>query len=191
MSLLKQNFYFKPAKVLARDLLGQYIVRKIGKKELIGRIVETEAYLGPEDKAAHSYGGKITDRNKILFHQGGYVYIYLVYGMYWQLNITATSDNKPECVLIRALEPISEKGETNLLKNLANGPGKLTRWLRLNKQFYGWPLFIGKNLWLEKGDNIKVVDIVSTPRIGIDYAEEWAKKKLRFYIKNNPFVSKK
>lgn len=188
---MEQSFYFKPAKILAKNLLGQYLVRKIGKKELVGQIVETEAYLGPEDKAAHSYRGKVTHRNEILFHQGGYIYIYLVYGMYWQLNITATSDDKPECVLIRALRPIDKRGDINLIKNLANGPGKLTRWLKLDKSFYGKPLFVKKGLWLERGKKIKPSMVVCRPRIGIDYAQEWSKKHLRFYIKNSPFVSKK
>lgn len=191
MSVLKQSFYFIPAKQLAQNLLGRYIVRKIGKRELVGKIVETEAYLGPEDKAAHSYRGRKTLRNHILFHPGGYVYIYLVYGMYWQFNITSRKDNKPECVLIRALEPMQGVKDGTDIKNLANGPGKLARWLRLNKSFYGQPLFVKKNLWLEEGDKIPLSKIISAPRVGIDYAQEWAPKRLRFYIKDNIFISKK
>ena len=191
MSLLKQNFYFVSAKLLAKNLLGQYLVRRIGNKELIGKIVETEAYLGPKDKAAHSYKGKVTNRNHILFSRGGHVYIYLIYGMYWQLNITAGNNNEPECVLIRALEPLYQEGDIKLIRNLANGPGKLTRWLKLNKSFYGEPVFIKEKLWIEKGERIPQSMIIRVPRIGIDYAEEWAKKKLRFYIKGNLFVSRK
>ncbi len=192
MLLLDQKFYFKPAKILAQDLLGQYIVRKMKEGELIGKIVETEAYLGFKDKAAHSYKGRRTQRNEILYGEGGFVYIYLIYGMYWQFNITGGKKNNPECVLVRALEPIKVRaGEESKKEKLANGPGKLTRWLSLDKSFYGQPLFKKGNLWLGKGEKIKSTQIVSSRRIGIDYAQDWAYKKLRFYIRDNLFVSKK
>jgi len=119
---------------------------------------------------------------------GGHVYIYLVYGMYWQLNISTGAEGKPECVLIRALEPIKNQK----LKKLANGPGKLCRWLKLDKSFYGEDVTKSKRLWLEDwGLKIKSSDIGASPRIGIDYAGPvWSKKPWRFYLKNNPWVSK-
>jgi len=166
-------------------MLGKYLVRKIGSKKLIGKIVETEAYIGPEDKASHAYQGKITERNKAEYLIGGHIYIYLVYGMYWQLNISTGNEGQPECVLIRALEPviknlnIESKEDMLKIKNLANGPGKL-----------GEDLVKSKRIWLEEGEKIKPSQIIASKRIGIDYAEEWASVPWRFYIKNNPFVSR-
>ena len=179
---LARSFYVRPTLEVSKELLGKYIVRKIGKKKLIGKIIETEAYVGPQDKAAHSYGGKITPRNKIEYLLGGYIYIYLVYGMYWQLNITTAGKGEPECVLIRAIEP--EKGEISS----ANGPGKLCRYLKLDKSFYGEDLTKSKRVWLEDRDGkIKPSQILATRRIGIDYAGPyWSKRKWRFLIKDYP-----
>jgi len=178
---LERDFYTRDTLQIAKDLLGKYLVKGDNK----GKIVETEAYIGPEDKAAHAYGGKKTERNKIVFEQGGLVYIYLCYGVHWMLNIT-TDHEKPECVLIRALEPFNEKDCTN---KEANGPGKLTDWLGLDKEFNGEDLVKSKRLWLEQGEQIKKDQIISGQRIGIDYAEEWAEKPWRFYIKGNEYVS--
>ena len=117
---------------------------------------------------------------------GGHVYIYLVYGMYWQLNISTGQEGRPECVLIRALEP------ENADFHLANGPGKLCRWLHLNKSFYGEDVCVSDRLRIENpGGRVKKGDIVSGPRIGIDYAgRHWAHKPLRFYLKDNSAVSR-
>ncbi len=214
----------RPTLIVAKDLLGKYLVRKVGHKKLVGKIVETEAYIGPEDKASHAYKGKITERNKAEYLEGGYIYIYLVYGMYWQFNISTGKAGRPECVLIRALEPISLtkkiknrstkqkvlcsaehtnvcSGQISKIKitnqnlktlKLANGPGKLCRWMKLDKSFYGEDLTKSKRIWLEQGEKIKPSQIVASKRIGIDYAgPKWSAKKWRFYIKGNKFVSKK
>ncbi|PIW92623.1 MAG: DNA-3-methyladenine glycosylase [Candidatus Nealsonbacteria bacterium CG_4_9_14_3_um_filter_35_11] len=204
---LKRNFYKKNTLKVAQDLLAKYIVRVFEGKKIIGQIVETEAYIGPRDKASHGFGGKITQRNRAEYLIGGYVYIYLVYGMYWQLNITAGLAGRPECVLIRALEPISElkvkssafalrasagRQNSKILKNLTNGPGKLCSYLKLDKSFYGEDLVKSKRIWLEdRGEKVKPSQIITKKRIGIDYAGTyWANKKWRFYIKDNPFISK-
>jgi DNA-3-methyladenine glycosylase len=188
---LGRNFYTRPTLIVARELLGKYIVRKVGKKKLVGKIVETEAYIGPEDKASHAYQGKITPRNRAEYLKGGHIYIYLCYGLHWQLNITTSFARKPECVLIRALEPKIDKFQNKKAKiNLSNGPGKLCRWLRLNKSFYGEDLTKSKRIWLEEGEKIKPSWVVQTKRIGIDYAGSWKNKPWRFYLKDNPFVSK-
>ncbi len=208
--VLKREFFNRPTLKVAQELLGKYLVRRIiygssGKsgrqksKIMRGKIVETEAYIGPWDKASHAFGGKVTARNKIEYRGGGYCYIYLVYGMYWQLNITTEKEGKPECVLIRALEPVAgnqNSGSKNFFnkdnKYLTNGPGKLCCWLKLDKSFYGEDLTKSKRLWVEdRGEKIKKSQIVKTKRIGIDYAEEWKDKPWRFYISNNPFVSKR
>ena len=207
---LPRKFYTQSTLKIAKQMLGKYLVRKIGSKKLIGKIVETEAYIGPEDKASHAYQGKITERNKAEYLIGGHIYIYLVYGMYWQLNISTGNEGQPECVLIRALEPIITKNSKSQIpnhkqiskteppqaylkskiQNLTNGPGKLCRWLKLDKSFYGEDLVKSKRIWLEEGEKIKPSQIIASKRIGIDYAEEWADVPWRFYIKNNPFVSR-
>jgi len=181
---LTRNFYIRETLIVAKDLLGKYIVRKIGSKRLIGKITETEAYIGPKDKASHAYRGKVTSRNKAEYLIGGHIYIYLVYGMYWQLNISTSKGGKPECVLIRALELPKKEPE-----NLASGPGKLCRYLKLDKSFYGEDLSKSKRIWLENSagrkEKIKPSQIVATKRVGIDYAGPyWSRKKWRFVLKN-------
>jgi len=172
---LKRSFYTKPTLEVARKLLGKYIVRKIGKKELAGKIIETEAYIGPKDRASHAYKGKITPRNRAEYLIGGHIYIYLIYGMYWQLNISTYKEGKPECVLIRALD----------LGKLTSGPGKVCRYLKLDKSFYGEDLTKSQRIWLEdRGEKIKSSQIVATKRIGIDYAGPyWSRRKWRFLLK--------
>jgi len=187
---ISKNFYTRPTLRVAKELLGKYLVRKIGKKKLAGEIVETEAYIGPKDKASHAYRWKMTERNKVEYLEGGRIYIYLCYGMYWQLNFTTEKKGKPECVLIRALEPVLKYKEPKEIKNLANGPGKLCRWLKLDKSFNGEELHKSKRIWLEdRGEKIKKSRIKTSKRIGIDYADSWAEKPWRFYIKDNPCVS--
>ncbi len=187
--MLSYDFFQRPTIQVAKDLLGKSIVRVDRGKKIIGQIVETEAYLGPNDRAAHSFGGKITPRNKIVYHPGGYIYIYLVYGMYWQLNFVTAQANQPECVLIRALEPIQPNSEETKIK--PNGPGKLCRYLNLDKSFYGWDLCQGEKIWLENGAKISSDLIISAPRVNIDYAGQyWSRRKLRFYIKDNQWVSR-
>lgn len=198
MKKLSRSFYTEPTLTVAQQLLGKYLVHNTPKGRLSGKIVETEAYIGPRDKASHAYKNKKTKRNHIEFLKGGHIYIYLVYGMYWQFNITASNHNKPECVLIRALEPAEGLEQMMRLRynknigNLTNGPGKLCEAMMFNKNFYGVDLVGNKKIYLEdRDDKISKKDIVSSARIGIDYAGPyWAKRKWRFYIRNNKFVSK-
>ncbi len=177
---LTRSFYTQSTLQAAKELLGKYIVRKIGNKKLVGKIIETEVYIGPQDKASHAFGGKVTPRNRAEYFVGGHIYIYLVYGIYWQMNISTSGEGKPECVLIRAMEP--EEGEISL----ANGPGKFCRYLKLDKSFYGEDLTKSKRIWLEdRGEKIKSCQILATKRIGIDYAGSyWSRRKLRFLIKD-------
>ncbi len=176
---LKREFYQVPALKLARNLLGKYLVRKIGKKKLSARIIETEAYVGPKDRASHSFGWKIGKRNKTEYLEGGRIYIYLCYGLHWQFNIVASLQGKPECVLIRALE-----------NEQAKGPGKLCRWLELDKSFDGEDLACSGRIWLEDRSE-KKPQVVAAKRVGIDYAGSWAEKPWRFYVKGNAFISRK
>jgi len=182
---LKRGFFTQPTLKVAKQLLGKTLVRIWRGKRLSGKIVETEAYIGPKDKASHAYLGKKTPRNKAEFMIGGHIYIYLVYGMYWQLNISTETEGKPSCVLIRALEPQEELKDTS-------GPGKLCRELKLNKSFYGEDLCTSSRIWIEDAPPIPQIKIKRTGRVGIDYAGPyWSKIPWRFYIKNNKFVSKK
>ncbi|MEA3272101.1 MAG: DNA-3-methyladenine glycosylase [Patescibacteria group bacterium] len=187
MAKLTRKFFTDSSTLeISKNILGKYLVHKIGDKKIVGKIVETEAYVGVEDGASHALGGKRTARNKAEYLIGGHIYIYLVYGMYWQFNISTAEKDAPECFLIRALEP--EKGDVKL----ANGPGKLCRWMGLDKSLYGVDVCKSDKIWIEnRGDVINPCDIMSGPRIGIDYAGEyWANVPWRFWIKNNKFVSK-
>lgn len=177
---IPRNFYTEPTLYVAKDLLGKYIVRKWRGKTLEGKIIETEAYIGPKDRASHSYLGKRTPRNEAEFLKGGHIYIYLVYGMYWQLNITTSKNNTPECVLVRALD----LGNGNIKET--NGPGKLCRYLKLDKSFNREDVTRSKRIWLQdRGEKIEPSQILATGRIGIDYAGPyWAKRKWRFLLKD-------
>ena len=193
---LTRQFYTQPTLKVAKELLGKYIIHLIGKKRLEGMITETEAYIGPQDKACHAYGGKITPRNKAEYLIGGHIYIYLVYGLYWQLNFSTYKSGKPECVLIRVLVPrttfqkkdqVNQGGTLKVVRGLADGPGKLCRYLKLDKSFYGEDLTKSKKIWLEdRGVKVKPSQIITTKRIGIDYAGPyWANRKWRFLLKDD------
>lgn len=183
---LGRKFFTQNTLLVSRKLLGKYIIRRFKKGKIVGKIVETEAYLGPKDKASHAYGGKITFRNIAEYLIGGHIYIYLIYGLYWQLNIT-TDFERPECVLIRALEPIRPNNDLKI----ASGPGKVCQFLKLDQSFYGEDLVNSKRIWLERGKEKTSFKIVKAKRIGIDYAGIWKEKLWRFYIKNHPSVSRK
>lgn len=183
---MEREFFVRPTLEAAKGLLGKVLVRIYRRRRLSGKIIETEAYIGPEDRASHGFLGKRTKRNQAEFLVGGHIYIYLVYGMYWQLNISTESKGEPTCVLIRALEPLEG------IKTASDGPGKLCRALKLNKSFYGVDVCNSKRIWIEEGEKIEESQIVKTPRIGIDYAGPfWAKIPWRFYLRNNKFVSRK
>jgi len=200
---LTKQFFIRSSVMICKDILGKYMVRKLPDGRIIsGKIVEVEAYIGPQDRASHAYlprrlrlrgKVKLTLRNRAEFLIGGHVYIYLVYGMYWQLNITTGKADYPECFLIRAIElisPFSSLNPPNI--RAASGPGKLCNYFKLDKSFYGENVARSKKLWFEdRGERMSHKDIVATPRIGIDYAGPyWARRKLRFYIKNNSAISK-
>lgn len=192
---LSKEFFMGPSVEVSKNVLSKYLIRRLPNgKILAGKIVEVESYIGPEDRASHAFVPyrlrvrgiqKITPRNKAEYLEGGHIYIYLVYGMYWQLNITTGPKNYPECFLIRAIEVDQD------FKN-GKGPGKLCNFLKLDKSFYGENVATSKRLWLEdRGIKISKKDIVATPRVGIDYAGPyWAGRKLRFFVKNNLAVSR-
>ena len=194
---LKQEFYQKDAVQAARDLLGKIIVRKYDGKIIKVKIVETEAYCGAEDKASHAHNNKKTKRTAPMFKKGGHAYIYLIYGMYYCLNVVTAAENNPHAVLIRGVEPLkglkyikeNRQIKSSRSKDLTNGPGKLSQALKIDKSFDGCNLVENNSLYLTDGGT-EDFEIESSPRINIDYAEEYKDKKWRFFIKNNKYVSK-
>ena len=194
--VLKEDFYARDGLVLARDLLGRYLVKETGQEQVITKIVETEAYIGPEDKACHAYDNRRTKRTEVMFGRPGLAYVYLIYGIHNCFNIVAASDGKPEAVLIRAVEPV--KGLDFLRENraigkrpdreLTNGPGKLTEALKINRDYNGISLTGDRDLYLTAGIEVSELEIQSGPRINIDYAEEYKDKNWRFFI-DSDFIS--
>lgn len=159
--------YNKNAFDLAPEILGKYLVRRLPNGEVIrSMITEVEVYDGKEDLASHASRGK-TERNKVMYQEGGIWYVYLVYGMYYMLNIVAGEKDYPSAILIRSTDFIE-------------GPGRLTRDLKIDKSFNGKKISKSNNLWIEDGEK---VECITTPRIGVSYAGEWAKKKYRYVIK--------
>jgi len=183
-SVLPRQFYARSAVETARSLLGKILVHG----ETAGRIVEVEAYLGMDDKAAHASRG-LTSRTKVLFGPPGHAYVYLVYGMYECLNIVAEADGTPGCVLIRALEPLSGVGKMRRRRpkvrrpeDLASGPGKLTLAMGITRRHYGTDLTRGPITVRALRDEPPVV-IDVTPRIGIRHCADWP---LRFVVRGDP-----
>jgi DNA-3-methyladenine glycosylase len=183
MRILPHDFYNRDAKTVARALLGKLIVRVEEGVERVGRIVEAEAYLGPHDLAAHSSRGR-TPRTEVMFGPPGHAYVYLIYGMYHCLNAVTEAEGHASAVLIRALEPVAN------IESGTNGPGRLCRALQIDRQLNGHDLTVGELFFAETYKVARRFKVVAAPRIGVDYAGEWAAKPLRFYVQGNPFVSK-
>ena len=190
---LSRSFYQQPTVEVARQLLGKYLVRKHPDGATAGRIVETEAYVGPDDKACHASRGR-TPRTEIMFGRAGHAYVYLIYGFHYMLNIVTETKDFPAAVLIRALEPVmgtqlmQARRHTEKLHNLANGPGKLCEAFAIDWTLNGNDI-CGKIIYVEDRDE-PAPKIVTSPRIGVDYAGKWKHKPWRFLIKDNKFVSK-
>jgi DNA-3-methyladenine glycosylase len=195
---LGYDFYQKDAVSAAKALLGKILVREINGKKILVKIVDTEAYMGAEDKASHAYANKKTKRTETMFKKGGLAYIYLIYGMYYCFNIVTSEENNPHAVLIRAVEPLqgleiikeNRQIKSKKIEELTNGPGKLSQALKIDKSFNGCDLVKSNKLYLleNKDQDIK---IAASPRVNIEYAEEYKDKKWRFYIKENKYTSKR
>lgn len=179
--ILPQSFYARDTLVVARALLGKYLVHEMDGTRYAGRINETEAYCGPHDLACHASKGKTT-RTAVMFGPPGHWYVYLIYGMYYCLNIVTEEEHYPAAVLIRGVEPV--EGLAPHVKT--DGPGKLCRALRITKAQNTFPAFGNEAiLWIEdRGDRVPRRRIQTTPRIGIDYAREYKDKPWRFVIQN-------
>jgi DNA-3-methyladenine glycosylase len=186
MTHLPRSFYDRDTQEVARALLGKHLARRVGDVLRIGRVVETEAYLGPHDLAAHSAKGR-TPRTEVMFGPPGHAYVYLIYGMHHCINAVTEPEGQAAAVLIRALEPVAN------VEGPTNGPGRLCKALGIDRTLTGYDLTTGPDLFFyDPGTPAPGPDeIVARPRVGVDYAGEWADRLLRFYIAGNPFVSKK
>ncbi len=190
---LPRDFYAQPVLEVARQCIGKLLVSRSDEGETAGRIVEAEAYRGPDDLAAHSARG-LTKRTAAMFGPPGHAYIYLLYGVSWALNLVAASEGEPHAVLIRALEPIRglelmarRRGKPSVSRELTNGPGKLTKALGITGVLYGADL-CGDQLFLEEPERPSG-PIGQSRRINVEYAGRWADKPWRFYERGNRFIS--
>lgn len=194
---LPRSFYLSDdTPALARDLLGKLIVVPGDDGQRVsGMIVETEAYLGVTDRAAHSYGGRRTARNEMTYAIGGHVYVFFIYGMYNQLNIVTGPRDLPNVVLIRAVEPVdgieTMRARRGVMKdeNLTSGPGKLCIAFAIDRGLNGADL-LADQIWLEEYRSFADDQIAIGKRIGIDYAGDDADRPWRYWVRGNPFVSK-
>lgn len=172
-STLPRNYFSRPTLVVARSLLGKYLVRANGKGTIAGRIIEVEAYVGPRDRACHASKGR-TARTDVMFGPAGIAYVYMIYGMYHCLNVVTERTDFPAAVLIRAVEVDGE---------LIDGPGRLCRALQIDRTLNRLDMTVGDRLWFEdRGRRVQRGTIGTFPRIGVDYAGTWARKPWRFRL---------
>jgi DNA-3-methyladenine glycosylase len=183
MHKLPRTFYARNTIEVARDLLGKYLVHVVEGTERIGRIVETEAYVGTHDLASHSSKG-ITSRTKVMFGPPGFAYVYLIYGVHHCMNVVTESEGQGAAVLLRALEPIRH------LDGKTSGPGLLCKAMRIDLRVNMHDL-LSDDLYIADSGEGEPLTIIERPRIGVDYAGDWAQRELRFYIKDSPWISRK
>ena len=190
---LPRSFYEQCTVDVARQLLGKYLVREHADGITVGRIVETEAYVGPQDKACHASRGR-TPRTEIMFGPAGHAYVYFIYGFHYMLNIVTERMDFPAAVLIRAVEPVKgirlmkKRRRTEEPRNLASGPGKLCEAFAIDRTLNGSDL-CGNIIYL-RDDGEPAPSFITKPRVGVDYAGKWKHKPWRFFIRSNEFVSK-
>lgn len=190
MSILNRKFYHRDTLRVARTLLGKKLVRQINGVKLSGMIAETEAYCGREDSACHAHRGK-TQRNAAMFGEPGHAYVYFTYGMHYMLNLVTEEEENPCAVLIRAIVPLTGIAAMEVRRKkkgveLTNGPAKLCQAMSINKSLNGWDLTLGRELWVEDYRKISDSKIITTPRIGIDYAKTKDREALwRFVVKQD------
>lgn len=191
---LPRSFYGADVEQVAERVLGKVLVSRSSQGVTAGRIVEAEAYRGPEDLAAHSAGGRRTARTEAMFGPPGFAYVFLVYGLHYQFNLVTGGVGEPHAVLVRALEPVAgmelmsvRRGVAPDRRELTNGPGKLCAALGIDRADYGVDLCDGRRLYLVEGPAPRAV--VRTARVGVDYAGIWARRKLRFLDRDSRHVS--
>jgi len=182
MRRLSRAFYDRDTILVARELLGKHLIHVSKDGERVGRIVEVEAYLGPHDLAAHSARG-LTERTKVMFGPPGHAYVYLIYGMYYCMNVVTEREGHASAVLLRAVEPIEN------VRGRTQGPGLLCKAMGIDKRLNAHDL-LSEDFYIAAPSKSETFTIVKRPRIGVDYAKHWARRHLRFYVKGNPFVSR-
>ncbi len=182
MQKLPRPFYDRETARVARELLGKWLVHHTGGVARVGKIVETEAYLGPADLASHSARGR-TARTEIMFGPPGHAYVYFIYGMHFCLNAVTEPAGHGSAVLLRALEPVAN------LAGRTCGPALLCRAMQVDKRLNGHDL-LSDDLFIAEPDTAERFTIAKSPRVGVAYARHWARRHLRFYIRGNPFVSR-
>ena len=192
---LTRAFFETGAAELAPRLLGKLLCHRTAEGLAAGMIVEAEAYCGPADDAAHSFGGRRTARTEAMFGPAGRAYVFRIYGMHCCFNVVAAREGEPQAVLIRALEPVeglalmaARRGTEDPLQ-LCSGPGKLCRALDIGMAQYGLDL-CGSELFLANFRDFSPAEICVSPRVNVDYAEVWRDAPLRFFLKDSPYVSK-
>ncbi len=183
MQKLPRRFYDRDTVAVAQELLGNFLVHRADGVERIGKIVEVEAYLGEHDLAAHSSKG-ITERTKVMFGSPGFAYVYLIYGMHHCMNVVTESEGHGAAVLLRAVEPMKN------IPGKTSGPGLLCRAMEIDRRLNAQDL-LSDNFFIAAPDVAEKISIVKRPRIGVAYAKHWAKRRLRFYIKDSAFVSRR
>ena len=179
--VLTERFFNRPTLRVARELLGKYLVRRIGAKEISSQITEVEAYVGFHDGASHASRGR-TKRNAIMFGAPGYWYVYFTYGMHWMLNIVTERKGYPAAILIRGVAA-PERGEPRQRREGISGPARVTKFFKIDKRFNGKPASRTTGLWIEdQGARIRPSKIKRAKRIGVGYAGQWRHKLWRFYV---------
>lgn len=195
---LTASFFLRPnVRRISQDLLGKCLCTRIGNNPVTGGIiVETEAYAGPQDRASHAYGNKLTRRTAVMYRRGPLAYVYLCYGLHWLFNIITNIEGIPHAILIRAIQPVkgvdvilARRGREKYDCRLTSGPGAVAQALGINGLHSGESL-LGPRIWIEEGIKAPSAIICSSPRIGVAYAGKDAFLPWRFFIRGNLFVSK-
>ena len=195
MARLSREFYARDTLVVARQLLGQRLVRLLEGERLSGRIVEVEAYVGETDRACHAACGR-TARNAVMYGPPGHAYVYFIYGMHHCLNVVTADEGFPAAVLIRALEPVEGLETMRRLRRgrpdreLTNGPAKLCQALAIDRTFNGLDLCADDPLFIEAGPPVDDADVETGPRVGVRGDEAALTAPWRFFVRGNPFVSR-
>jgi len=190
---LPRSFYEQPTVDVAKQLLGKYLVRQHPKGSAVGRIVETEAYVGPQDLACHASKGR-TARTEVMFGPAGHAYVYFIYGFYNMLNLVTERKDHPAAVLIRAVEPVTgldlmrARRQLDNLRNLASGPGKLCQAFAIDRSLNGADLCASVLYVEDRGE--PAPKFQATPRIGVDYAGKWKDKRYRFVVGSSEYISR-
>ena len=179
---LPRSFFERPTLRVAKDLLGKYVVRRTARQTLAVRIVDVEAYIGPKDRACHASRGR-TQRTEVMFGPSGITYVYLIYGMHHCLNLVTERVDYPAAVLIRGVEIIESENQNFDSIIRIDGPGRVCRFLNIDRTLNGVDTTRGQLIWVEdRGETVRSKQIQPRPRIGINYAGEWAKKPWRFCL---------